>query len=67
MSKWITTGERPTYVNSIAVGPKGNVYTLARFEHNGRIIEDLVKIPNPFLKNRWVNTITFNYKFSLIT
>ena len=45
-------GERPTYVNSIAVGPKGNVYTLARFEHNGKIIEDLVKIPNPFLKNR---------------
>ena len=41
-------GGRPTYVNSIAVGPYGNVYTLARFEQNGKIIEDLIKIPNPF-------------------
>jgi hypothetical protein len=41
-------GARPTYVNSIAIGPRGNVYTLARFEHNGTIIEDLVKIPDPF-------------------
>lgn len=45
-----TDGTRPTYVNSIAIGPYGNVYTLARFEHNGKIIEDLVKIPNPFSK-----------------
>ncbi|GAI88289.1 unnamed protein product, partial [marine sediment metagenome] len=41
-------GNRPTYVNSIAIGPYGNVYTLARFEQNGKIIEDLVKIPDPF-------------------
>lgn len=41
-------GERPTYVNSIAIGPGGNVYTLARFVHEGKIIEDLVKIPDPF-------------------
>jgi hypothetical protein len=41
-------GERPTYVNSIAVGADGAVYTLARFEHEGKIIQDLVKIPNPF-------------------
>lgn len=41
-------GTRPTYVNSIAIGPHGNVYTLARFEQDGRIIEDLVKIPDPF-------------------
>ncbi|MEN8228849.1 MAG: hypothetical protein ABFS38_11905 [Bacteroidota bacterium] len=41
-------GAIPTYVNSITVGPNGNVYTLARFEHNGKEIEDLVKIPNPF-------------------
>jgi hypothetical protein len=40
-------GSRPTYVNSIAVGPEGNIYTLARFEHNGKLIEDLVKIPDP--------------------
>ena len=43
-----TDGTRPTYVNSIAIGPNGNVYTLARFEHNGKEIEDLVKIPDPF-------------------
>jgi len=44
-------GSRPTYVNSIAIGPGGNVYTLARFEHNGKIIEDLVRIPNPFRRD----------------
>lgn len=41
-------GERPTYVNSIAIGADGTVYTLARFEQNGKVIEDLIKIPNPF-------------------
>ena len=41
-------GSRPTYVNSIAIGEDGTVYTLARFEHEGKEIEDLVKIPNPF-------------------
>ncbi len=40
-------GARPTYVNSIAVGKDGHVYTLARFMHNGKEIEDLVKIPDP--------------------
>ena len=43
-------GERPTYVNSIAIDNQGNVYTLARFMHNGNEIEDLVKIGNPFKK-----------------
>lgn len=43
-------GERPTYVNSIAIGANGDVYTLARFEQNGKVIEDLIKISNPFLK-----------------
>jgi len=41
-------GNRPTHVNAIAIGPEGNVYTLGRFEHNGKMIEDLIKIPNPF-------------------
>ncbi len=40
-------GSRPTYVNSIAIDKNGNVYTLARFEHHGKIVEDLVKIPFP--------------------
>lgn len=39
-------GGRPTYVNSIAVDKNGNVYTLARFEQDGKIIEDLIKIEN---------------------
>ena len=38
-------GDRPTYVNSIAQDKAGNVYTLARFIHDGKEIEDLVKIP----------------------
>ena len=37
-------GELPTYVNSIAQDKAGNIYTLARFMHNGKEIEDLVKI-----------------------
>ncbi|WP_418892553.1 hypothetical protein [Limibacterium fermenti] len=37
-------GTYPTYVNSIALDDNGNVYTLARFIHNGKEIEDLVKI-----------------------
>ncbi|HEV7348400.1 hypothetical protein [Telluribacter sp.] len=41
-------GQRPTYVNSIAIGQEGTVYTLARFEHNGKEIQDLVSIPGPF-------------------
>ncbi len=42
-------GSRPTYVNSIAVGRDGAIYTLARFEHHGELIEDLVMIPGPFI------------------
>jgi len=37
-------GELPTYVNSIAQDQEGNIYTLARFMHEGKEIEDLVKI-----------------------
>ena len=39
-------GSRPTYVNSIAVGADGHVYMLARYERDGGLIQDLVKI-NP--------------------
>lgn len=45
-----TDGKRPTWVNSIAIGSDGHIYTLARFEHSGKIIEDLVKIPDPIAK-----------------
>lgn len=40
-------GSSPTYVNSIAVGRDGYVYTLARFGHKGKIIQDLVRFPDP--------------------
>ncbi len=39
-------GSRPTYVNSIAVGEDGCVYMLARYEHNGNVIQDLVRVLN---------------------
>lgn len=41
-------GQRPTWVNSIAIGEDGYVYTLARFKHNDNLIEDLTKISDPF-------------------
>ena len=41
-------GERPTYVNSIAVGDDGTIYTLARISRDGNIRTDLVGIPSPF-------------------
>lgn len=37
-------GQRPTYVNSIAVGADGSVYTLARVAENGETRTDLVRI-----------------------
>ena len=37
-------GQRPTYVNSIAVGPDGSVYTLARITENGHTRTDLIQI-----------------------
>lgn len=37
----------PAYVNSIALDDTGNVYTLVRFMHNGKEIEDLIKIEFP--------------------
>ena len=37
-------GSRPSYVNSITVGDDGSVYTLARFDHEGKEIQDLVKV-----------------------
>lgn len=38
-------GDRPLYVNSIAVTKDGTVYTLARITENGKTRTDLVKIP----------------------
>jgi hypothetical protein len=40
-------GDRPLYVNSIAVGTDGNIYTLARITENEQTRTDLICIPNP--------------------
>lgn len=40
-------GQRPLYVNSIAVGKDGMVYTLARITENGRTRTDLIAFPGP--------------------
>lgn len=37
-------GTFPTYVNSIAIGNNNDIYTLARFEHEGKVIEDLIRV-----------------------
>ncbi len=38
-------GQRPYYVNSIAIGDDGTVYTLARITENGKTRTDLISIP----------------------
>jgi hypothetical protein len=38
-------GQRPLYVNSIAVAKDGTVYTLARITENGKTRTDLVQVP----------------------
>lgn len=39
-------GQRPLYVNAIAIGRDGTVYTLARITEGGRTRSDLVVIPS---------------------
>jgi hypothetical protein len=43
-------GTPPLYVNCIAVGPDGNIYTLARITENGKTRNDLIRIQNPLKK-----------------
>lgn len=45
---FFANGERPAYVNSIAVGTDGTVYTLSRVKRNGRTLTDMISIPGPF-------------------
>lgn len=47
-SVFYANGQRPAYVNSIAVGKDGTVYTLARITENARTRTDLISIPGPF-------------------
>lgn len=43
-------GQRPYYVNSLAVGKDGSVHTLSRITENGRTRTDLISISGPFTK-----------------
>jgi len=38
-------GERPLYVNSIAIGKDGTVYSMGRVTRNGRVVTDLFSVP----------------------
>jgi len=40
-------GQRPLYVNAIAIGKDGMVYTLPRITENGKTRSDLVAFPGP--------------------
>ena len=40
-------GGRPSWVNSIAVGRDGGVYAVSRLERRGRVVGDLIRIPDP--------------------
>lgn len=41
-------GDRPAYVNAIAVGQDGTVYTLSRVKRDGKTLTDLISIKSPF-------------------
>lgn len=43
-------GQRPLYVNSIAIGKDGSVYTLGRVTSNGHTRADLIRIPGESIK-----------------
>ena len=45
---FLENGQRPAYVNSIAVGTDGTVYTLSRVENQGKTRADLIGIRGPF-------------------
>jgi hypothetical protein len=45
---FLDNGERPAYVNSIAVGKDGSVYTLSRITEEGKTRTGLIRIRGPF-------------------
>jgi hypothetical protein len=44
----LENGDRPAYVNSIAVGKDGTVYTLCRIQRGGKTVTDLISVRGPF-------------------
>jgi hypothetical protein len=49
---FLASGDRPAYVNSIAVGKDGTVYTLSRITEHGKTRTDLVSIPASLTRDR---------------
>jgi hypothetical protein len=49
---FLASGDRPAYVNSIAVGKDGTVYTLSRISEHGKTRTDLVSIPASLTRDR---------------
>lgn len=43
----LESGERPSYVNSLAVAPDGWIYTMSRLKRDGREVQDLIRFRNP--------------------
>jgi hypothetical protein len=41
---FLPDGQRPTYVNSIAIGHDGAVYSMGRLKRNGRMVTDLFRV-----------------------
>lgn len=41
-------GQRSLYVNSIAIGKDGTVYSMGRINRKGKVVTDLFSIPDPF-------------------
>lgn len=47
---FLPNGERPAYVNSLAVGKDGTIYALTRVSRNGQQPTDLMAVPSPLKK-----------------
>jgi hypothetical protein len=45
---FLENGDRPAYVNSIAVGKDGTVYTLCRIKRGEKTVTDLISVRGPF-------------------
>jgi hypothetical protein len=45
-------GQRPSHVNSIAVGNDGTVYALSRITENGKTRTDLMSIPAALIRDQ---------------
>lgn len=43
-------GQRPLYVNAMAIGKDGMIYTLPRITANGKARSDLIAFPGPLKK-----------------